>query len=159
MCSTTVWSLWHLTKNEYLFVPLHARYAGAEWGCIAYGGRLVVITSEDEDMYLRRAVPVPPPYNETHGITEPNAYMIGLRRGFLDCVCSADDEQCEECRLSFIWDDGITPTNYTNWFGDGSVFEPSTVEKCVVWAIDGWHVNNCYQPVPYLCKRVVSRLK
>lgn len=51
------WIRTYLTKIEYLFVPLHARYAGAEWGCIAYGGRLAVITSEEEDRFLQSMAP------------------------------------------------------------------------------------------------------
>lgn len=45
------------TKSLYLPVPFKAKYDEAVVGCVAYGGRLVSITSREENEFLVDLLP------------------------------------------------------------------------------------------------------
>lgn len=80
-------------------------------------------------------------------------HYIGLTRGESDCSCRPEDvNDCETCRLSWLWEDG-TSMNYLNWTSTDTM-EPQEGD-CGRLTPTGWAENDCVDMFKYLCERKV----
>lgn len=59
LLTVTAWIIVAKTTAEYLIIPVMVTYPSAVWGCVAHGGRMIVITAqEEEDTLLANAYAV-----------------------------------------------------------------------------------------------------